>query len=277
MPDDHVTPCVNPGPKFRSRLEQDIADELDAMGLDWQYEQPVVLPDGTSPRYLPDFLIVGIAEDVRFDPDRPVPRWIEGKPQQFIYDLRDSLGVTRQYGDRFAGRIDVPISSDEIKGRHIEELWKPKRLAELTGQTVLVIGGVGGINRLTVEMHAHGVIFDRSNWIANYKGHQQRLERAEARWRREQEAAEWRAYHERQQAERAARAAEQEAERRMERERQLKVILSFPAAGANRYPGACVGCGSHLGAMRGNLRCVALTGGGSRWFVVCTTCEARHG
>lgn len=259
-------------PAFRSKLEQDIADELDAIGIVWEYEQPVILPDGTSPRYLPDFQIVCAHPESGVDCGLDLPAWIEGKPQEFIYDLRDSLGITRRYGDRFQGTVVAEVTADDIRGRHIEELWKPKKLAEATGQVVLVVGGVGGINRLTCEMRPEGVAFQRDNWIANHRGYEQRRERAEREARYEADRRVWQEQH----AEREARQAEAEAERQQERARQMKVILSHKPAGFNRFAGSCVGCGGHVPEQRGNLRSVPLVGGGSRWLVTCTSCETTH-
>lgn len=269
----HDNDSTNPSP-FRSRLEQDIADELDALDIDWEYERPVVLPDGTSLRYLPDFSIGDFNEWMH---PGPLPKWIEGKPQQFIYDLRDSLGVTRRYGDRFEGTVDVPgVDSEQLRQRHIEELWKPKRLAEITGQVVLVVGGVGGMNRLSCEMHADRITFCRDNWIVNYKGHEMRQEREQRRRESAAAAARWRAEQEERERQYEQQRDAAEAERRAGRGRELKVIMSYLPTGANRHAGRCPGCDAHVEPQMGQLRCVPLTGGGSRWFVVCATCEVTH-
>jgi len=259
------------GPAFRSRLEQDIADEMDALDIAWQYERPVVLPDGKSLRYLPDFLI---GEHNEWQHDGPLPQWIEGKPQQFIYDLRDSLGVTRRYGDRFSGTISIPdVTSDQLRERHIDELWKPKKLAEITGQTVLVIGGVGGTSRLSCEMHPDAITFSRDNWIVNHKGLELRRERDRRHEESQRIAAEWTTRRDEQQRALDGQRAIAESQRQQARTSDLRLILAHPVTGHNRHAGRCPGCEAHVEPGDGNLRNTPLVGGGSRWFVICARCE----
>ena len=86
-------------PTFRSHLEVLVAQELDEHGVNWDYERFVTLPNGPQVRYLPDFTINSA------NPALQLPQWVEAKPQQFLYDLRDLLGVTRRNGERFSGEI----------------------------------------------------------------------------------------------------------------------------------------------------------------------------
>lgn len=249
------------GIPFRSRLEREIAAELDEHGVEWGYEQPVILPDGHSPRYLPDFTIH------QANPDLKLPQWVEGKPQQFIYDLRDSLGVTRRSGERLQGEVEVRGRDHEwLKLSMIEELWKPKMLAEITGESVLVVGGVGGTSKLTVEMRHDCMVFSREHPFVNWMAHVRRLEREAQQevWRREAEERD---------QQRRYNAEMQRLQAERQKADTLKSVLAYPSRGHNRHAGPCVGCGGVVAANMGSLYRVGIVGGGERWFVVCDTCR----
>jgi len=256
--------------KFRSRLEREVADELTELGIRWEYEQPVTLPNGQTIYYLPDFHIPpqGSIDGL------PLPRWIEAKPQNFIYDLRDSLGITRQYGDRFSGVAVVnDIDHLDLKSRHIEELWKPKKLAEVTDEAVLIVGGVGGTNRLSVTMLADRIEFSRDNWIVNWKGVEQRRER-EARaamYARQREV--WEQERIRRDFEYQRQLQEEAANKAAARAAALKVIRRYNVTGRNRYDQQCFGCGRRTPIGTGWLRNVAMADGSDKWIVVCAECE----
>lgn len=247
---------------FRSRLEFEVAQELDEHDVDWGYEQPVILPDGKSPHYLPDFTIHEADEDLE------LPQWIEAKPQQFLYDLRDTLGVTRKAGEKFNGVVDVNgVEHSHLQSMGIDELWKPKLLAEITGETVLVIGGVGGVSKLTAEMTPRGIRFRRDHPFVNWAGV---LKRRESE-RQRREAAERHAEYERQ---RAQREAEWEALRHQVH-RDLNLVRSVSLhkdCGAPRFESSCCGC--NIPTMTGTLYKVDIVGGGSRWMVVCQACQS---
>jgi hypothetical protein len=247
---------------FRSRLEFEVAQELDEHDVDWGYEQPVILPDGASPHYLPDFTIH------ESDDELELPQWVEAKPQQFLYDLRDTLGVTRRAGEKFSGGVSVDgVMHSDLKSMGIDELWKPKLLAEITGETVLVVGGVGGSSKLTVDMTPRGVHFRRDHPFANWAGV---LKRQEAE-RQRQEAAERHAEYERQREQREAEwnARRHQVHRNIDLAR--KVML-HKDCGAPRFESPCSGC--NVATLTGTLYKVDLVGGGSRWMIVCQACKA---
>lgn len=243
-------------PAFRSHLEVLVAQELDEHGVNWDYERPVVLPGGPQVRYLPDFTINSA------EPVLQLPRWVEAKPQQFLYDLRDVLGVTRRHGERFSGEIDrEDATSEDLRNMLVQELWKPKRLAELTGESVLVVGTVGGTASLSIEMRADSIRFSREHPFVNWLGIEKAKERERKRLQWEAEIAErqrhWHQQHERQREERA---------------RQVSETLRFPHLGRTKWNRYCFGCSAFVQAGTGSLRKVQFTDGSHEWRVLCSSC-----
>jgi len=175
------------GRDYVSELERSVARELDEAGVSFVYEQQVVLSDGTSPKYLPDFTIIEAPQALR------LPEYVEVKPQSFLYELRDLLGVTRMHGERF--REAVSVNGGKTTSQHLEkyadpkssiwELFKPKRLAEVTNRSVLVVGSVQGTNSLSVLMRSDSIVFSREHPFVNSTGERRKAERiaANERWR----------------------------------------------------------------------------------------------
>lgn len=251
-----------PAGQFRSGLERDIADALSEQGVEYEYERSVVLPDGKTPYYLPDFTID------RAPPHLSLPRWIEAKPQQFLYDLRDALGVTRRYGERFKGDVAVDgVDAGWLRGRG-SELWKPKMLAEVTGDCVLVVGGAGGLERLSVEMRPAEIVLSRQHPFVNSTGVKRKRERDERanRWRAEQEAARLRW----QQLEDARLAA-------IERQRAATLRAALPSRlrGPNRYDAHCGGCDVRVCAGMGSLYVIPLGSADATYVVLCDHCRCN--
>lgn len=138
---------------FRSALERAVAAELDRLGVSWSYEVAVSLPTGRV-NYLPDFTINVDASHFG------LPRWVECKPQQQIYTLRDVTGVTRRAGEYFKADVTVEgLTAAHLVDYDLQELAKPKRLAELSGEPVLVVGGVQGTSSLSALLTEDGVVF----------------------------------------------------------------------------------------------------------------------
>ena len=244
-------------PSFRSQLEVKVAGELDHLGVAWEYEVPVKLPDGRSPRYLPDFLIKDANDDLR------LPMWVECKPQDFLYSLRDLLGVTRRYGDRFSGEVECSdVTASDLRGMMIEELWKPKLLAEMTGESVLVVGTVGGMSSLSIEMAPNVVRFSRAHPFVNWVG----IQKAKERERRERE---W----EVQRAERQRLYEETQANIRAAKMREVEETLRFRHLGPTKWGKSCFGCSSFVNAGSGSLRKVLFTDGSQEWRVLCNECR----
>jgi len=247
----------NRGIPFRSRLEREVAAEMDAHLVEWGYEEPQQHDDGSPIYYLPDFVIHEAAAELE------LPTYVEAKPQQFIYDLRDTLGVTRQYGDRFSGSITVrDVTGQSLRERQIEELWKPKTLAEIKGAGVLVVGGVGGSSRLSVEMRRDCIIFRRDHPFVNWPAVEKAREREAHRLRYEQER---RQYEQQREAER--QAAE------VTHQRNLSIIRGLPKYGANKFDSRCAGCAATVATGFGHLHRHADQHGRITWYPLCTPCE----
>ena len=246
--------------KFRSQLEVLVASELTARGVDWSYEVPVTLGNGSQLRYLPDFLINKASADLE------LPKWVECKPQQFLYELRDTLDLTRRYGDKFSTPIELEgCDSKELMNRDIQELWKPKRLAEITGESVLVVGGVGRVSTLTVQMNAKSMTFSRTNPFVNWKAVQQARERSARDARYKELAA-------RQKAEYEAAAEARRQNQIQQRANLLAHVHQAPSRGTNRYESECCECGAFVPKGAGSLRSVLLADLSSRFFVLCPKC-----
>lgn len=261
---------------FRSHLEKLIADELHAHCIEFTYEQEVDWPAGMNVKYIPDFYIH--PEQTVFDalsPEPlPLPRWVEGKPIQFLYDLRNYLGVTRRHGEMFSGTVEVPGIEGKHLWEHHRELAKPKRLAEVMGEPVWVVGGVGGKSQLSMTMLPEAILFHRDNWFVNWIGYKRRIEREEASRRQAEEREAWlerRAEMDREAAERRAANERQAVEQRA---RQWAIIRTYRVVGANKYDKPCWQCGEVVGAFCGNLRNVN-TNGGSMWVTTCHDCECN--
>lgn len=247
------------GISFRSRLEAEIAAELDAHEVKWTFEQPVILESGRQIRYLPDFTIHDAPEELE------LPAWVEGKPQQFLYDLRDTLGVTRRVGEYFTEDVVVEgTDADELTRLHIEELWKPKLLAELSGSAVLVVGGVGGTNKLSVEMRADSIVFSRTHKFVNWRGHQRTIERAAQR-------AKWAEQAEIRRRQYDAERKEQEEWRSAEQRIFNEAFVAEVQTGDRlrpRFGGPCTICGVYAPTDAAGLYRVH-----DRWVVACNGCE----
>ena len=240
---------------FRSHLERTVADELTRLGISWRYEQPVLLPNGASPRYLPDFTID--EAPTHFE----LPQWIECKPQQFIYSLRDFFPeITRQFGEYFDKPIAVAdFGWHELLEAGFDELWKPKRLAELTGESVLIVGAVNATSRLSIEMRQDTIVFSRCQPFVNWAGIQKQNERKRRRiqWEKESEQ----------------RQRQWEAAQAMRRRQTLDAVLASRRIGPNKFAGHCCGCNAFVPQALGILYKASIVGGGYRFFAVCNNCH----
>lgn len=229
------------GIRFRSALEARAAKDLDALGVTWQYEQAVTDPSTSHPIgwYLPDFTIT------HADPDLEMPRWLEVKPADLLYRVRDHLGCP----EHFDGTHNTTADARSLHDAQLTEIWKPKRLAEITGQPVLVAYQLNATRSLSLLMLPNRIQFSKAHPTVNRKG-------VLARRQREEDQRRWQAEYERHQAER-----EQE-----ERQWRQHVIAYAAAHGqAARFGDRCVIC-------RQNEAAEAITifrNADNRWTAVC--------
>lgn len=242
------------GGGFRSELEAKVAAELDRHGVVWRYEEPVTLADGQTPHYLPDFTIDSAPDELQ------LPRWIEVKPAEHLYDLRTAVGIDARFGQYFDDDIVMEgLDHVNLRSIGIERIWKPKLLAELSGQSVLVVSKAGAVRHLSVEMRPDAVVFSRRHPFVNAVGIQQERER-------ERRREEW-------------RAAEAERMLIIERERAQLVARVLSAGrryGTNGYGQSCLGCHQYVPANDGHLYWVTINNGG-RYVVICGECDSGGG
>lgn len=249
------------GDSYRSALEARVGDELRSLGLIVEFEKRTDF----AVYYLPDFTITGAFEndtcaahyaetmdayEARGGLGRTF-KWVEAKPQDFLYTVRDDLGVKRKVGEYFKGAVNWPCTSDDFLRKHrkveqaFRELWKPKKLAEKSGENVLVVGRVGGTQSLTILMTPTAAIFERNHPIANWPYWMADAERQRQQERYEQQSEAARIERERQQA-----AQQREQERLIATMRaEIKRVRLM----VNLYTNRCVFCGELVPANTGHL------------------------
>lgn len=247
------------GIQFRSKLELHVARHLDDLGLGWQYERPVE-HNGRRIRYLPDFTMVTDAPEAE---EWAAPDFIEVKPQEFIYSLRDHLGVD----EHLNGDMEREHGADAARLREldIEELWKPKALAELLGCTVLVCGGVNRSRTLSVLMQPHRMVFQRNHPIVNTKGVLAEAEREAKRQRWAAEAERWREEMDRRERERELERQRVQAARLESAGRLIRHAERRQA----RFDGTCRWCNDYVTAIE-----LSIFLSGDRWVPICKPCVA---
>jgi hypothetical protein len=241
---DESRPTRYGGVLFRSALEAKVAEELDALQVPWEYERPaertVQLADGHDVAYLPDFTLGPCGRDEELK----LPVWLEVKPAGLLYALRDHVGCP----ERFEGLFSVETTAQELRAAGLEEIWKPKRLAELSGLAVLVASAINRNRMLCALLLPSGVTLSKSHPLVNHK--QVVLNRL-----KEEREALWRAEMERQRAER------EEAEQQWRQQAIKKARRNHRPA---RYEGWCRICNERQPA---NALVIFLEEG--RWLPLC--------
>jgi hypothetical protein len=247
----------------RSALEQKVREELDRHEVIYAYEpKNIPLLNGEySWRYWPDFKII------ESDSELELPIYLEVKPQEFIYDLRCDLGVTRKFGERFSGEAFVECDFKKIKSLG-SELWKPKRLAEMAKEpaSVLVLGGVNRTSSLSVIMTKDGAIFTREQPFVNWEGHLKRLQR-------EVRNKEYEAWQEECRKER-------EKLSRIQRQQSLEDYRQCEQTGMpTKFDQSCIICGTHVRAGEGHLakHPIRNRSGRTSFLVCCDSCHQDSG
>lgn len=254
------------GIQMRSKAERAVAEHLDALGIrSWEYEAPANVGGEVVRWYLPDFYIpAGFSGVVDSDEgpirvDIPGASWIEVKPQSMLYDLQDRMRAPKRQ------TACIQISSDDLKRTGIEELWKPKRLAEHSGRPVLVVGEVGRSRTMSATMHSGCIWFRSDHPFVNFRtavdDMRKRRERLEAE-RRHRERLE------QQRIEREKRQRERDAELRS-RWQQLRPVVSGARRTPAKFNGDCEAC--RASCTREHL--VLCWTGGGKYVCLCHDCE----
>lgn len=172
---------------FRSALEARVAEELDGLGVTWRYELPAHegCPSVPAVPYLPDFTIVDAPADLE------LPLWVEVKPADLLYAVRDHAGCP----ELFDGTRVAELNWRQLFDAQLDEVWKPKRLAELAGRPVLVVYQINRTRSLSVLMRPDRIELSRAHPTVNRRGVLRTRER-------EEEQRRWREQYEREKAER---------------------------------------------------------------------------
>lgn len=199
-------PATYKGIRFRSGLEADVARALDQFSVTWEYElpaheamlrlRPMYAASAAPPvRYLPDFTIVEAPDDLA------LPMFVEVKPAELLYALRDRAGCP----ERFEGTRQAQIDANTLHSEGFDEVWKPKALAELYQVDVLITARLNATSSVSVLATPTGLEFSKSHPAVNRRGVLARQER-DRRWAEMAELqAVWRAQREAESVERATR------------------------------------------------------------------------
>lgn len=233
------------GIEFRSVLEVQVAEQLDALGIDWAFERG--LPE--SVHYLPDFTILGEPS-----PDYRCPRWIEVKPAELLYVARNYFDIP----ERFVTDVFVRATVDDFLAINPDrELAKPKFLAERYDEPVLVVSHINATRRLSIEMRPDGAVFSRSHPLVNWTTVVKDREAAERR-------AHYEALRAEQQAAREAGLSRMARERAETGSKNLEAFKTHPHRPA-RYEGTCCVCFQRRPAEQ-----MRIANSNGQWFACCT-------
>jgi hypothetical protein len=145
--------------------------------------------------------------------DLELPMFIEVKPAELLYALRDHVGCP----ERFDGTRWSAIDCGTMYKEGLEEVWKPKALAELYQTDVLITAKLNATSSLSIMAKPTGIELSKSHPAVNRRGVLAQQER------------------ERQWAESEARQAAWRAQREAELAAQAEVLLTV-ARRANRRP-----------------------------------------
>jgi len=234
---NEAQPSTWNGTTFRSVTERNVAQELTKLGVRYSYEPEVF----RELRYLPDFRIESTP-----DPEMGQARWIEVKPAQAIYAVRDHFGLPERFSEPSARRMAA-----EDLAEVAPELMKPKALAEHTGDAVLVASAVNRNSTVALVMYEQFIEVTRSYPLVNWQQVVRDRERAERhrRWRLEQER----------------RDAERAAENQRIAQHNLGQILRADRIQA-KYPGVCCVC-----QQRRPAESLVVARIGERWIPCCNS------
>lgn len=146
---DDTQPTTYNDVRFRSGLEARVAEVLDDFGVLWLYEEP----SGYPVSYLPDFTIIQATTDLE------LPQWVEVKPADMLYALRDRAGLPERFEEPFR----LSLTSANLLDSGFQEAAKPKALAEASGQSVLVVSALNRHRTIAALVAPDHVILTRSH------------------------------------------------------------------------------------------------------------------
>lgn len=243
------------GVLFRSGLEAQIASALDTLGVIWQYELPAHeglclvqrAGDPTPPLvdwYLPDFTVLDA------DASLQLPLWVEAKPAEALYAIRDMAGIP----EYFMGNQYLSWDATTLHQRGCLELWKPKRCAEVLHESVLVVSALYRVRTLSILMGMESLALSRQHPAVNYRAvlNEEARQEREAKWRQ-------------------AEAERQQTYHRQQQQRIQNIISVAQRHGRPaRYDGWCCLCSRQTAADELQIFRTQY----NRWAGVCLTCLA---
>jgi hypothetical protein len=213
---DATKAVVEDGHKYDSTLEYNVKVGLErmdlVMGRDFGHHHRV---QGVK-YYEPDFTIYRAPEEFEF------PAYIEVKPADALYELRDHFGLPERFTT-----VEEFWMTEAMLNEVVDELWKPKRLAEQTGCEVLVTSKVNGNSTLSAILGPETVTLNRLHPGVNWPGHKDRV-------KRQLDDIYW-----------ANKNAERVAQQRAEEAQRIRHLREFFAAVGlvdALYPGTCWEC-----------------------------------
>jgi len=244
---DQTQPVTWNGTEYRSVLEVNVAQELNRLGVKNRYEK-IPIPELS---YLPDFKI-----DRLPDPGMGPAAWIEVKPPEAIYAVRDHFNLP----ERFDQPEAFEMTKDDL-AQVSPELMKPKGLAEMTGEPVVVASAINRDATVALVMYADFVEVTRQHPLVNWKRELKNREQAAQRAAWEAREAQRQAENQRQRAEWEQRLSNNAAEWI----EMFRMSSRIPA----KYDGDCVVCQKRIAAQHLVIAKFKASDGKFHWRACC--------
>jgi len=167
---------------FKSALEAKVAEELDDFRVIWEYEKKA--DETPELGYLPDFTIVQAWDDLE------LPQWIEVKPADLLYAIRDKAGLD----EHFTGSFTFGLTAADLLDAGFPEAAKPKALAERSGLGVLITAKLNRSRTISVLAAPDHIVISREHpavcWQSVVKERERQLRQAQYAAEAEQREAE---------------------------------------------------------------------------------------
>lgn len=244
---DETQPVEWNGTTYRSVLEVNVAQELARLGIRSRYEKIPI----RELEYLPDFKI-----DHLPDAGMAPASWIEVKPPEAIYAVRDHFNLPERFNEAEA----FEMTKDDL-AQVSPELMKPKGLAEMTGEPVLVASAINRNATVALVMFADFVEVTRQHPLVNWKRVLKDRDQAARR-------AQWEAQEARRRAEVERQRAEWQAQRSNTSAKWIEMFRASNRIPA-KYDGDCVVCQDRVAAQHLVIAKFKASDGKLHWRACC--------